>query len=204
MSMTKPAEETAVYDISMKHDEDSLYALAHMQYDLFSTRNFVARSLLSLVLIGVGAYFFAHVWGIALLAYGAYLMTSTYSASNYRVRKLLEEIQSSGSGFPSSRYLFEDKRITIIYHPGKKDEAQLAPVFYTALIRLGEDGRFFYLFPHERGGYCVPKEALGEKKEAFRRFIEEKSGQHFYRRRPSPLQRVREWLKRRASEPEHL
>ncbi len=54
MSMTKPAEETAVYDISMKHDEDSLFALAHMQYDLFSTRNFIVRNLLSLVLIGVG------------------------------------------------------------------------------------------------------------------------------------------------------
>ena len=131
-------------------------------------------------------------------------MTSTYSASNYRVRKLLEQIQSSGSGFPSSRYLFEEGRISIIYHPGKKDEAQLDPVFYSDLVRLGEDGRFFYLFPHESGGYCVPKEAFGEKKEAFRRFIEEKTGQRFYRRRPSPLQLVREWLKRRASEPEHL
>ena len=36
------------YDITMEHNEDSLIALSHMQYDLFCTRNFIARNLLSL------------------------------------------------------------------------------------------------------------------------------------------------------------
>ena len=35
-------------------------------------------------------------------------------------------------------------------------------------------------------------------------FLEEKTGKRFQRRRPSPLRRLRDWMERRASEPEHL
>ena len=192
------------FDITMQHSEESLFALSHMQYDLFCTRNFIARNLLSLCLIVLGAYFFSRVWGILLLAYGCYLMTSAYSSSNYTVRKLLEQIKASGKGFPSSRYRFEDKRIAITYHPGQADEEELPPVSYESIIKLGEDAKYYYLFPNARGGYCIPKAALGEEKKDFAAFLEGKTGQRFYRRRPSPLQRVREWLRRRANEPEHL
>ena len=43
------------YDITMEHTEESLTALSHMQYDLFCTRNFIVRNLLSLVVIVVGS-----------------------------------------------------------------------------------------------------------------------------------------------------
>ena len=82
-----------LYKVTMTHNEDSLTALAHMQYDLFCTRNFIARSLISLVAIAVGALYFSKVWGIALLAYGGYLITSTYSSSNHTVKKLVESIE---------------------------------------------------------------------------------------------------------------
>ena len=193
-----------LYEVTMTHSEESLTELAHMQYDLFCTRNYIARSLLSLVAIAVGAVYFSRVWGIALLAYGAYLITSTYSSSNHTVKKLIETIHSSGTGFPSSQYLFTEKQIDIIYHPGKEDEEKMAPVFYKDLVKLGEDTKNFYLFPHSRGGYCIPKDALPDQADSFRRFIEEKAGQRFYRRRPSPLQRLREWLRKRENEPEHL
>ena len=193
-----------LYKVTMTHNEDSLTALAHMQYDLFCTRNFIARSLISLVAIAVGALYFSKVWGIALLAYGGYLITSTYSSSNHTVKKLVESIEASGKGFPSSQYLFSDRQIDIIYHPGQKDEEKMQPVFYKDLVKLGEDARFFYLFPHERGGYCIPKEELNGQKDSFRSFIEEKTGRRFYRRRPSPLQRLREWFRNRENEPVHL
>ena len=192
------------FEITMQHNEESLYALAHMQYDLFCTRNFIAKSLLSLSLIVLGAYFFSRVWGIFLLAYGCYLITSTYSASNYQVRKLLGQLKAAGQPLPSSRYRFEDTGIAITYHPGREDEEELAPVSYRAILRLGEDGKYYFLFPSDRGGYCIPKDSLGEERKAFAAFVEEKTGQRFYRRRPTPLQRLREWLKRRENEPEHL
>lgn len=192
------------YDITMEHTEDSLIALSHMQYDLFCTRNFIARNLLSLVAIAAGAIYFAHFWGIALVAYGAYLMTSTYSSSNHTVKKLTEAIKASGKGFPSSRYRFTEKGIEITFHPGKEDEEQLNPVGYGELLKLGEDVNYFYLFPTANGGYCIPKKQLGEKQKEFVRFVEGKTGKRFYRRRPSPIQRIRDWLRERYNEPEHL
>lgn len=192
------------YDITMEHTEDSLTALSHMQYDLFCTRNFIARNLLSLVAIAVGAIYFTRFWGIALVAYGAYLMTSTYSSSNHTVKKLVETIKASGKGFPSSRYRFTEKGIEITFHPGKEDEERLNPVGYGELLKLGEDTNYYYLFPTANGGYCIPKDQLGERKKAFAQFVEGKTGKRFYRRRPSPIQRIRDWLRERENEPEHL
>ena len=164
------------YTVFVTHNEDSLKALAHMQYDLFETRNFIVRSILSLVLIGVGAVYFSRVWGIALMAYGCYLMTSTYSAADYRVRKLVRGIQASGKGFPSSRYRFTEDRIEILYHPGEADEEELSPVGYGEILRLGEDRDYYYLFPNANGGYCIPKDQLGEQRSEFVSFLEEKTG----------------------------
>ena len=192
------------YDVTMTHTEDSLTALAHMQYDLFCTRNFIARSVLSLAAIVVGAIYFSHFWGILLVAYGSYLITSTYSASNHTARKLTAAIKSSGKGFPSSRYQFTDKGIDITFHPGKEDEEKLAPVGYGDILKLGEDASYYYLFPTSNGGYCIPKEKLGEKEKDFVKFVEWKTGKTFYRRRPSPFQQIRDWLRERAREPEHL
>ena len=192
------------FDITMQHTEESLYALSHMQYDLFCTRNFIARSILSIALIAAGAYFLNRFWGILLLAYGGYLMTSSYSSSNHSVKQLLAQIEASGSGFPSSRYRFGEKGIRITWHPGMKDENDLDPVGYGDILKLGEDRDYYYLFPTDRGGYCVPKAALNDQEKAFVTFLEQKTGKHFYRRRPSPLQRLRDWLEQRNSEPEHL
>lgn len=194
----------ARYDVTMKHSEDSLFALAHMQYDLFCTRNFIARNLLSVTLILLGVYFMARFWGLLLILYGIYLMTSTYASSNHTVRKLIAQIDASGQGYPSSRYRFEDKRIHITFHPGEADEEELSPVAYGELIKLGEDAKFFYLFPNAHGGYCIPKYLLGDKQKEFAAFLEQKTGQRFYRRRPSPLRRLRDWMQKRADEPVHL
>ena len=112
------------YEVTMTHTEESLKALSHMQYDLFCIRNYIARNLLSIAVVVIGAMNFSHFWGIALVAYGAYLMTSTYSQSNYTTKKLVETIKVSGKGFPSSRYTFTDRGVEITFHPGKKDEEQ--------------------------------------------------------------------------------
>ncbi len=193
-----------IFDVTMTHTEESLIALSHVQYDLFCTRNFIARNLLSMAAIVVGAVYFNRFWGIALIAYGTYLMTSTYSASNYTARKLIGAIKSSGKGFPSSRYCFTDKGIDIIFHPGMEDEEQLKPVGYGDLLKLGEDANCFYLFPTSNGGYCVPKEKLGDRQREFVQFMENKTGKKFYRRRPSPLQRLRDWIRERNEDRKYL
>ena len=97
-----------------------------------------------------------------------------------------------------------EKGIEITFHPGKEDEEKLLPVGYGEILKLGENAEYYYIFPSATGGYCVPKKALGEREQEFVRLLEDKTGKKFYRRRPSPMQRIRDWLRQRNSEPYHL
>ncbi len=181
------------YIITMRHDEKTLMALSHMQYDLFCTRNYIVRSILAMAAILVGGWYFKQIWGILLLAYGTYLLTSTYASANHTARKLIAAIQANGGSFPSSRYFFEDRHIRILYHPGESDEEELDPVGYGAVQKLGEDRAYLYLFTSDRGGYMIPKKALGDDESGFREFIRQRTRMDFQRSR-LPMSRFRAWL----------
>lgn len=181
------------YIITMRHDEKTLMALSHMQYDLFCTRNYIVRSILAMAAILVGGWYFKQIWGILLLAYGTYLLTSTYASANHTARKLIAAIQANGGSFPSSRYFFEDRHIRILYHPGESDEEELDPVGYGAVQKLGEDRAYLYLFTSDRGGYMIPKKALGDDESGFREFIRQHTRMDFQRSR-LPMSRFRAWL----------
>ena len=188
------------FDIRMQHNEDSLVALAHMQYDLFCTRNRMARSLLSAVLIVIGIVYGSSVWSLFLVAYGIFLMTMTYASANRTAHKLCGRLKAANLPFPSSRYVFDDAAMRVISLP---DGQELDPLPYEAVLRLGEDRDAYYLFRNQYGGYRVPKTALGEHEEEFRSFVQAKTHLVFHRRL-SPLRRLLDWLKKRESEPEHL
>ena len=181
------------YIITMRHDEKALMALSHMQYDLFCTRNYIVRSILAMAAILVGGWYFKQIWGILLLAYGTYLLTSTYASANHTARKLIAAIQANGGSFPSSRYFFEDRHLRILYHPGESDEEELDPVGYGAVQKLGEDRAYLYLFTSDRGGYMIPKKALGDDESGFREFIRQRTRMDFQRSR-LPMSRFRAWL----------
>ena len=181
------------YIITMRHDEKTLMALSHMQYDLFCTRNYIVRNILAMAAIRVGGWYFKQIWGILLLAYGTYLLTSTYASANHTARKLIAAIQANGGSFPSSRYFFEDRHIRILYHPGESDEEELDPVGYGAVQKLGEDRAYLYLFTSDRGGYMIPKKALGDDESGFREFIRQRTRMDFQRSR-LPMSRFRAWL----------
>ncbi len=181
------------YIITMRHDEKTLMALSHMQYDLFCTRNYIVRNILAMAAILVGGWYFKQIWGILLLAYGTYLLTSTYASANHTARKLIAAIQANGGSFPSSRYFFEDRHIRILYHPGESDEVELDPVGYGAVQKLGEDRAYLYLFTSDRGGYMIPKKALGDDESGFREFIRQRTRMDFQRSR-LPMSRFRAWL----------
>ena len=67
------------FEVKMQHDEDTLEAMAHMQYDLFCKSNRIVRSLLSVGFILLGVVNYEAWWGILVIAYGCYLTTSTYN-----------------------------------------------------------------------------------------------------------------------------
>ena len=194
-------EEKPLFDIKMQHDEDTLVALSHMQYDLFCTRNRTARSILSILLIVIALlYGGGSWWSLLIIAYACYLTTSTYASSNRTAHKIAEQLKAGNMPFPCSHYLFEKDAMRIITLP---DEEELDPLPYGQVLQLGEDFKAYYLFRDQYGGYRIPKEELGEKEEEFRKFVQGKTGKKFVRRL-TPLRRLRMWLDSRANEPEHL
>ncbi|WP_295736638.1 YcxB family protein [uncultured Oscillibacter sp.] len=181
------------YQVEMRHTEKSFEALAHMQYDLFCMGNRVARSMLSLGLVVLGVVNFSQWWGVLITAYGCYLVTSTYSAANHTAHKLSKQLRESGQDFPASRYVFKKKAMEIISLPEEKPLGK--PLAYADIFRLGEDREYFYVFRDRYGGYMLPKAALGEREEAFRNFLEEKTDQTF-QGRSAPVVRLLRRMKR--------
>lgn len=191
----------SVFETRMKHSEDSLEALSHMQYDLFCGRNRIARTLISVVMIMLGVMNYSTWWGILVIAYGCYLTTSRYSSANHTAHKLAQQIKSSGMDFPESRFVFEEDAMHIVSLPEEQELNDSLP--YCDVSRLGEDTDYFYIFRNEYGGYMLSKSKLGEKSDEFRAFLEKKTGQTFAQPR-SPLRRLLAHRRRHEDEPYHL
>lgn len=176
----------AKFTVTMQHDEDTLVALSHMQYDLFCARNRVARSFLSLILVLTGVLY-SGWWSLLVIGYGCYLVTTTYAASNRTAHKLAEQIKGAGLPFPCSVYRFEKNAMHVVSQP---EGEELEPLPYAAVRKLGEDRQAYYLFRDRYGGYMIPKSQLAEREEEFRAFVEARTGQAFQRGFSSPLGRL--------------
>ncbi len=190
----------ALYEAKIKHTEETLTALAHMQYDLFCSGNRIARSAIAAGLFVFGALNYTQWWGLLLIAYGSYLISSKYAASNRTAKQLAKHINESGGEYPSSKYIFEENRMRVITLP---NNAELDPLQYSDVAGLGADLNNFYIFRTEYGGYMIPKSELGDKSEEFKKFIERKTGKLFVTKR-SRFVKLREWLYRKNNEPPHL
>ncbi len=189
------------FTVTMQHDEDSLVALSHMQYDLFCTRNRIARNVVAALVIVIAVlYGGGSWWSLLLIAYGCYLMTSTYASSNRTAHRITDQLKAAGLPFPSSEYSFDGVAMHIVSLP---DREESEPLPYGRMLQLGEDFKAYYIFRDQYGGYMIPKAALGGREEEFRRFVQEKTGKLFIRRW-TPLRRLKSWLKQRENEPEHL
>ena len=117
----------AAFDITMKHTEASLEALAHMQYDLFCRSNRVVRTILSVGMVLLGVMMHEQWWSILAIAYGCYLTTSTYASANRTAHKLTAQIKAAGTDFPGSRFLFDSDGMHIRPLPEKEGEEELLP-----------------------------------------------------------------------------
>ena len=190
----------AIYEATIQHNDKTFEDLARMQYDLFCKSNRLGRTILSLVAVLTGIAYSDSWWGILVIGYGCYLMTSTYSSSNHTAHKLAKQIRAAGMDFPSSRYEFTEEGMQVITLPENKPLGDIMP--YGEFRKLGEDRGYFYIFRDQYGGYMIPKKEL-EDQENFRYFIQRKSGLKFERKRP-PIARLRQKMKHRENEPYHL
>ena len=164
----------AVYQVKMQHSKESFTALSHMQYDLFCKSNRIARTVIFVVCVILGVTYYRAWWGILLIAYGCYLQTSTYSSANHTANKLAARITNEGLPFPASEYIFEDEAMRII-NLSDHEEGKALP--YADILRFAENNTYFFLFINNVGGYMIPKEELADSVDAFRSFLETKTGQ---------------------------
>ena len=176
------------YNVTMQHTEQTFEKLAHMQYDLFCKGNLIGRTALGMASVVFGIMNLNAWWGVLAIAYGSYLITGKYNAANHTAHKLSKQIREAEMDFPSSRYVFRDTAVEIIPLP---ENANGVPLVYEEIYRLGEDREYFYLFRDRFGGYMIPKEALNEKANDFRLFIEEKTKQKFSVKLPPVLKMFR-------------
>lgn len=190
----------AIYEATIQHNDKTFEDLARMQYDLFCKSNRLGRTILSLAAVLLGIAYSESWWGILVIGYGCYLMTSTYSSSNHTAHKLAKQIRASGMDFPSSRYEFTEEGMQVITLPENKPLGDIMP--YGEFRKLGEDRGYFYIFRDQYGGYMIPKKEL-EDQENFRYFIQRKSGLKFERKMP-PIARLMQKMKDRENEPYHL
>ena len=188
------------FECTIKHNEESLTALSHMQYDLFCSSNRNMKTAIALCLFIAGALNVSKWWGLLLIAYGSYLFSSKYAAANRTARQIFQQLNDAGGEFPSSKYIFEENKMRIITLP---NNAELDPLPYSKVEGLGEDFDNFYIFQSRYGGYMIPKSQLGEDKDEFKSFIEYKTGKIFRTRR-SRLVSLRQWMRKRENEPYHL
>lgn len=179
------------YQVTMKHDEKTFQAQAHMQYDLYCKKNQAVRTLIGVGALGVGILNYSKWWG-ALLVYGAYMSSSKYAQANHTANKMVKGIQNAGLDFPTSRYIFREGSVQVIAMP---ENEQLVDLRYDAIFGLGEDAAHFYLFRDQYGGYVVPRAELGKQEDSFRQFIEEKTGKFFSTGRKAPIVRLMERIK---------
>lgn len=190
-----------IFQATIQHDVKTFESLAHMQYDLFCKSNRVGRTILSIVSILTGIANSEAWWGLLAIAYGCYLITSTYSAANHTAHKLAQQITQAGMRFPASRYEFTEDGMYVISLP--EQESLGDPLAYSDFHQLGEDREYFYIFRDQYGGYMVPKSELEEKQEDFRMYIQEKTGLRF-RKRTAPVVKLIQMIKDRREEPYHL
>lgn len=190
-----------IFQATIQHDDKTFESLAHMQYDLFCKSNRVGRTILSIASILTGIANSAAWWGLLAIAYGCYLMTSTYSAANHTAHKLAKQIREAGMSFPASRYEFTEDGMYIISLPEEKSLGD--SLAYSDFYQLGEDREYFYIFRDQYGGYMVPKSELEEKQEDFRVFIQQKTGQRF-RSRMAPVVKLIRLIQDRREDAYHL
>lgn len=165
------------YKATMRHSEKTFQSLAHMQYDLFCRGNLVGRNAISFGLMVLGIVNYTQWWGLLLIAYASYLLSSKYAAANHTAKKLAQNIHDSGMDFPASRFEFQQNAMNIIALPENVSSGD--PLAYEDILRLGEDREYFYLFRNQYGGYMIPKTELGDKTDDFRAFMENKTGKSF-------------------------
>lgn len=139
----------------MQHSRESILRMAQAAYDAFEGRQKLLRLVLALacILAGLFAPGMPRALGLLFVAYGCYASVSLNNPARSRADSVLQVVKQRGGAYPCTLLRFEPDRLCIGAEGG--NETQTVP--YKELVRLMEDGEYFYLFVSRGAALMVPK-----------------------------------------------
>ena len=154
------------FTAQIHHTADTILRMFRTREDTFHFGQKVLMSLGGVALAVLGVWNFSSIAGIVMTMVGCWLLTSL----NFQAKNSADNIKKAlGGQYPTNRYEFYDDHFVLL--------AQNQDVVgYQKLMRLVEDDGYCYLFINEQACYMLEKASLGEEREAFRAFMEKKTG----------------------------
>lgn len=157
------------YSAKIDYDSKTSLRLAKMQQRLFNMPLEITGYVLSAFLIASGFFLGCNTpSGLLFLAAGCLMITNIDAPARHRVKQLEKMLKGY---VPTMEYSFYEKD----FEGRTVNERERCG--YGDLIRIVDDGKYYYLFPNRQSCYMVELASLVPNDTAgFKQLIEESSG----------------------------
>ena len=159
------------FTAKMQYSEESVHKLALMQYRTFQAGKrlglFAAAVLLLMTGFSLGL---ASLPGLVCFFAGCILITGIDAPPRRTARTLLNQLNGK---YPQLCYLFADEGFSSTEEEERRG--------YGSVLRLIDDGRYFYIYVDEAKAYMVDRSTAAPSAEGLRSFLEEKTGRSWER-----------------------
>ena len=155
------------FQASITYSKETLLKLEDAIYHAFGLKGTLIRGILGIAMIMVGIHF-GGVGGMISIFLGALIATAGNIMNRIRGENTAAALK--GNTIKVS-YTFTDQAIRI------ESIREKGTIKYEKLIRLYEEGGYYFLFPDRKSGYMIDKKSIEkEKRKAFREFMTKKTG----------------------------
>lgn len=162
------------YTANITYTADATIKLAKMQQKVFNGTGRMLSIIVSFLIIAFAFYIgMEKPYSILILVMGCFALTNNDAPARNRAKKMIIAL----NGYePKMKYNFEADDFLCI----TVNEENRFP--YSAIIRMAEDDRFFYLFPDQASAFLIDKASVKPgSAEKLKEFLEKKAGICFIR-----------------------
>ena len=161
------------YTAEMSHNETTIRRLSKTQYDTFGTRNKVILIIICCVLFYFGLFGNSDgVVQIACLMAACFSIVSLNMPAKRNAEKTIKQLKGRDL---KTRYSFGETAFS--FGETDADDDALTTKEYTSIIRLVEEGPYFYLFVSRLGAYMIDKSTIRPSNvEGFKAFVQNAAG----------------------------
>lgn len=160
------------FTASMQHSEQSIRQLSKVQYNTFQLGWKIMQAVCALLLIWLGLSHAVGIWQGICVFTGCWLFINMDTPAKLRADKVIDSMKGR---FPFTRYSFTLSGIQM------EASGEITGISYSALIRLVEDDRYFYLYISKLSAYMIDKKTAQPDPNHVRKRIENGSGLRFTR-----------------------